>query len=171
MPKKNNDNFGIKPSRETPNTMMNPLKHIAIALIATASVSIASAGDFLTDFEVGKAQAKKEKKSLLVKFTGSDWCPPCKMLEKEVFSQKEFKSGVEKDFVVVVLDFPKKKKLPEAEKKANEALAKEYKITGFPTVLLMDANGKVFKKTGYQPGGAKPYLAMLKTSLKARKFR
>ena len=151
--------------------MMNPFKQIAFALVAAASVSLASAGNFSTDFEAGKAQAKKENKFLLVKFTGSDWCPPCKMLEKEVFSQKDFKSGVEKDFVVVVLDFPKKKALPEAEKKANDAVAKEYKITGFPTVLRMDAGGKVFKKAGYQPGGVKPYLAMLKTSLKARKFQ
>ncbi|YCM46706.1 thioredoxin family protein [Verrucomicrobiaceae bacterium 227] len=150
--------------------MMKPFKTIAFALIAAASVSLASAGDFLNDFEAGKVQAKKEKKALLVKFTGSDWCPPCIKLDKEVFSKSEFKSAAEKDFVVVVLDFPRKKALPEAEKKANEAVAKEYKITGFPTVLLMDADGKVFKKAGYQPGGVKPFLAMLKTSLKAKKF-
>lgn len=151
--------------------MMNPLKSIAFSVIAAVSVSLANAGDFLTNFEAGKAQAKKEKKDLLVKFTGSDWCPPCIKLHDEVFSKSDFKKAAEKDFVVVVLDFPRKKELPEAEKKANEAVAKDYKVVGFPTVLLMDADGKVFKRAGYQPGGVKPFLSMLKTSLKAKKFK
>ena len=151
---------------------MKAFKSIVFALLATASVSIAAAGDFLTDFEAGKALAKKENKSLLVKFTGSDWCPPCKMLQKEVFSKEEFKTGVEKDFVVVVLDYPRMKELPEAEKKANAEVAKEYKIKAYPTVLLMDADGKVFKTMqGYQPGGVKPYLDMLGQSLKAKSFQ
>jgi len=150
---------------------MKPFQTIAFALIAAASVSLVSAGDFLTNFEAGKTQAKKEKKDLLVKFTGSDWCPPCIKLDKEVFSKSAFKTAAEKDFVVVVLDFPRKEQLPDAEKKANETVAKDYEITGFPTVLLMDAHGKVFKRAGYQPGGVKPFLAMLKTSLKAKSFR
>lgn len=151
--------------------MMTVFKSIAISLFAIASMGLAQAGNFLTDFETAKTKAAKENKSLLVKFTGSDWCPPCKMLHDEVFSQDEFKSEVEKKFVVVVLDFPRKKELPAEEKKANESVRDEYKVTGYPTVLLMDSDGKVFKKAGYQPGGVKPYLAMLENSLKARRFQ
>lgn len=156
---------------ETPKFMMTKFQTITLALLSFASISFAQAGDYLTSFEDGKAKAQKEKKSLLVKFTGSDWCPPCKLLQDEVFSKADFKSEVEKDFVVVVLDFPRKKELPEEEKKANAEVRDQYQVSGYPTVLLMDAQGKVYKRTGYQPGGVKPYLKMIKTSLKARRFR
>ncbi len=153
--------------------MMTTLKTIALTFLAAASVSIANAGDFLTDFDAGKAQAKKEKKPLLVKFTGSDWCHWCQILDKEVFGKSDFKKEVEKDFVVVVLDYPQNVKQDAKVKAANKKVLKAYKdkVRGYPTVLLMDSAGKVFKTTGYQKGGVKPYLAMLKKSLKATKFR
>ena len=34
------------------------------------------------------AKAKAEKKNVLVEFTGSDWCPPCIAMRKNVFSKK-----------------------------------------------------------------------------------
>jgi thioredoxin-related protein len=102
------------------------------------------AEDWFTDFRAAKAQAKKEKKDLFVLFTGSDWCPPCVALEQTVLSKKEFLTPVKKSFVLVKLDFPKKKKLPEAEAQANEALAEKYKIEGFPTFLLMTTDGEEY---------------------------
>ncbi|MEN8774029.1 MAG: thioredoxin family protein [Akkermansiaceae bacterium] len=152
--------------------MMTPLKTFVLAILSVALAATAQAGDFLTDFEAGKKKAAAEKKSLLVKFTGSDWCPPCIQLDKEVFSKKSFSSGVEKDFVVVVLDYPRKKKLPEDQTKVNKEIAKKYGLRSYPTVMLMDSKGKVFKSmSGYAGGGVKPYLAALKSSLKARKFQ
>ncbi|NQT92016.1 MAG: hypothetical protein HQ559_04580, partial [Lentisphaerae bacterium] len=40
----------------------------------------------------------------------------------------------------------------------NEALAKKYNVSGFPTVLLLDAKGKVLARTGYRKGGAAAYV-------------
>lgn len=151
---------------------MTPLKTFVFAILSAVFAATAQAGDFLTDFEAGKKKAVAENKLLLVKFTGSDWCPPCIKLDKEVFSKKSFKSDVEKDFVVVVLDYPRKKKLPEAQTKANKEVAKKYGLRSYPTVMLMDSDGKVFKSmSGYGGGGVKPYLKALKTALKARKFQ
>lgn len=151
---------------------MTSLKKTALALLTVALASVAQAGDFLTDFETAKKKATEDKKPLLVKFTGSDWCPPCMKLDKEVFSQAEFKTAVEKDFVVVVLDFPRKTKLSEEQTKANKAVAKQYGLTSYPTVMLMDSDGKVFKSmSGYGGGGVETYLKTLKSALKARKFQ
>ena len=151
---------------------MKPLKASFFALIAAAAVGIANAGDYLTDFEAAKKKAETDKKPLLVKFTGSDWCPPCIKLNDEVFSKSSFKKAVEKDFVVVVLDFPRKKKLPEEESAANKKVAKEYSLKSYPTVMLMDSKGKVFKSmSGYAGGGVEAYLKGLKKSLRARKFK
>ncbi len=155
-----------------PNTIMSPLKTIILAIFSVAFTATAQAGDFLTDFDAGKKKATAEKKCILVKFTGSDWCPPCIKLDREVFSKKAFKSGVEKDFVVVILDYPRTKKLPAAQTKTNKEVAKKYNLRSYPTVMLMDSQGKVFKSiSGYSGGGVEPFLKELKNSLKARKFQ
>jgi thioredoxin-related protein len=128
---------------------------------ADAPAATPAASLWTDDFEAAKAQAKKEGKDLLVDFTGSDWCGWCIKLKAEVFDKEKFKTEAPKKFVLVELDFPQKKKLDEATKKQNDALQKQYQINGFPTILLMDADGKVYAKTGYQAGGEEKYLAHL----------
>lgn len=151
--------------------MMRHFLNIAAILSATTALATATTKGWTTDFEAAKARANKEGKSLLVDFTGSDWCPPCKKLYSEIFSKSSFIKEASKDFILVELDFPRKTKISDELKEKNEKLAKKYKVRGFPTVLLMDSKGKVFKTTTYQAGGVKPYLAMIQTSLKAKKFR
>lgn len=96
-----------------------------------------------TDLDKALEQAKKDNKPVLVEFTGSDWCPPCMMMRKEVFSKKSFVDKASKDFILVELDFPKKDK-ELAEK--NQPLAQKYKIGGFPTVILLRPDGKEFDR-------------------------
>lgn len=114
----------------------------AALLLASASSLLAGEGWF-TNISKAKAEAKKENKALFVEFTGSDWCPPCMMMEKAVFSKKSFKSGAEKDFVLVKIDIPNKDK---ALRKKNEKVLDKYKVQGVPTVILMDKNGKEFSR-------------------------
>ncbi len=105
--------------------------------------SFASLEGWETDLAKAKELAKKEKKSVLVEFTGSDWCPPCIHMRKEVFSKQEFVNQVKKNYVLVELDFPKK----DAElAKKNRPLAEEYKIDGYPTIILLDSEGKEFSR-------------------------
>ena len=116
---------------------------------------------WLTDFAKAKAQAKAEKKDLLVDFTGSDWCGWCVKLDEEVFSQDVFTASAPKDFVLVKLDYPQKTPQSAELKEQNKKLAEQYPVEGFPTILLMDAAGCVYGATGYQEGGADKYLEML----------
>jgi thioredoxin-related protein len=126
-----------------------------------AGCSAEGAGDetgrlaWSTDLPKALAQAKAEKKAVLMDFTGSDWCPPCKALHKNVLVSKEFEDYAETKLVLVVVDFPKSKPQTEELKKANEALSEKFGIEGYPTLILLDADGKQLKKdVGY--GGAKP---------------
>lgn len=117
---------------------------------------------WVQDFAKAKAQAKAEKKDLLIDFTGSDWCSWCMRLDKEVFAQAQFQSAAQKDFILVKLDFPQDESLVTAEIKAqNTKLQEQYSIQGFPTVLLTDCDGVVYAQTGYEQGGAEPYVAKL----------
>lgn len=134
--------------------------------ILTVQPARAAVEDWMTDFNAAKDKAAKEKLDILVDFSGSDWCGWCQKLDAEVFSKPEFLTEAKKQFVLVVLDFPKKEenkaKIPEAQRKSNEELAKTLNVQGFPTVFLMDAKGATYAQTGYQEGGPEAYLKSLK---------
>ena len=118
-----------------------------------------SAGEeWMTDFEAAKVKAAEENKSILVDFTGSDWCGWCIKLDKEVFSQAAFQEYAEDELVLVELDFPKRKAQPAELKAQNEMLAKKFGIRGFPTILVLSSEGKLIEKTGYRRGGAEKYV-------------
>jgi thioredoxin-related protein len=116
---------------------------------------------WLTNFETAQTRAQSEKKLLLIDFTGSDWCPPCIMLERQVFAQPEFKAYAAQHLVLLAVDFPRRKELSDEQKAANDKLAEQYEIDGFPTVVVLDWNGKILGKLGYMRGGPKDFIAAL----------
>jgi thioredoxin-related protein len=134
---------------------------VILGLGALAGFARAEDSLWQTDFEAAKTKAKAEKKLLLVDFTGSDWCGWCKKLVAEVFSKEEFKKEAPKKFVLVELDFPQSKKQSDELKKQNKKLLEQYKVQGYPTILVLDAEGQVVAKTGYQAGGAEKYVKHL----------
>jgi len=117
--------------------------------------------NWLTDFKAAQEQARNENKPLLVDFTGSDWCPPCILLEKQVFSQPEFAEYARRNLVVVKVDFPRRKPLSREQQQANEQLAARYGIRAFPTILMMDADGGVKGQLGYTFGGPSRFVAKI----------
>jgi uncharacterized protein YyaL (SSP411 family) len=123
------------------------------------------------DVDAALKQAKKEGKDVLMDFTGSDWCGWCIRLNKEVFSQKEFLPAVTKNFVLVELDFPRRKQLSAEIKKQNAEWKDKFKVSGYPTIMLVDADGRPYAKTGYQAGGAEKYLSHLSDLQGIRKRR
>ena len=141
------------------------MKKIAIALIACWTLLQAYAaedGQWLTDFSKAQAQAKKENKLVLMDFNGSDWCPPCKALKKNVFSTSEFSTYARKNLVLVDVDFPRHTAQAAELKKANQALSEKHKIEVFPTVIVVDADGKQVKRIeGYDGKNAKEFIADL----------
>lgn len=119
-----------------------------------------------TDFDLAKKRAKEENKSILVDFTGSDWCGWCIKLKKEVFDLPAFQEYAKKNLIMVELDFPKTKPQPDKEKEQNKKLQEEYKIQGFPTIILLNSKGKEVARTGYQAGGPEKYVEHVKGLLK-----
>ena len=113
----------------------------ASALVSTAFANVPEG--WSTDLEKAFEEAKEKDKAVLVEFTGSDWCPPCIAMRKNVFTKKEFVEGASKNFILVELDFPNGDK---EVKEKNQPYAKEYKIEGFPTVILFDSEGKEFTR-------------------------
>ncbi|MDB6055825.1 MAG: thioredoxin-related protein [Verrucomicrobiales bacterium] len=116
---------------------------------------------WVTDLAVAKAAAQKENKAILLDFTGSDWCVWCQRLKAEVFDTREFNAYAAKNLILVEVDFPQRKKQSIEEQRANQMLAATYKIQGYPSIILLDSNGKWKGQTGYQPGGPKPFISEL----------
>lgn len=139
------------------------MKKLAVGLVAASMLLQVRAEElnWLTDVPKAQAQAKAEKKLVMLDFTGSDWCGWCIKLHNEVFSKPEFSEYAKKNLVLVEVDFPRKKAQTEQLKKANEALQEKYKIEGYPTIIVLDENGKKVGELGYQPGGPKAFIAEL----------
>jgi len=142
------------------------IKVIKLVLLLVCVMSVgsvfASGKEWLTDFEAAKKEAVKKNLPILVNFSGSDWCRWCIKLDEEVFSKKAFKDYVKDNFVLLLLDFPRMSKQSDKLKKQNDKLAKKYKIPGFPTVLILDKEGKVLNASTYMPGGPEVYIEHLK---------
>ena len=136
--------------------------------IAAQAAEVATGPQWLADLPKAVAQAKKENKTVLVDFTGSDWCIWCIRLHEEVFSKPEFAEYAKKNLVLAVVDFPNHKLQSPEVKNTNRALAEKYAIEGYPTLVLLDGEGKEINRLGYVPGGPKPFIEKL-DALKAEK--
>lgn len=146
--------------------MFHNITRFLVAAVAMVGLSFAELKGWHTDLDKALELAKKEKKALLVEFTGSDWCPPCIAMRKNVFSKKDFVDAASKDFILVELDFPRG---DQELKKKNDPYAKQYNIEGFPTVILMDHDGKEFTRffASEHPTTEK-FLAHLKAALEKK---
>ena len=125
--------------------------------------------NWLTDFDEAKLSSVKLDKPILVYFTGSDWCSPCKKLKTDFFNTEKFTSESQK-FVLLLVDLPRRSDIitPD-QKRKNMILMQDYNRRGsFPTLVGLDADGKVLGDiNGYSSSfGTDDHFAFLKKILK-----
>ena len=132
----------------------------AVSLVFAAFARAES--DWLHDWNKAQEEAKTNHKLLFLNFTGSDWCGWCIKLDKDIFSQPQFKDFAHDNLVLVELDFPRRKSQPTEERKQNLQLAQQYEVLGFPTIVVLNSDGQtVWKFDGYFPGGLEAFIAQL----------
>jgi phage shock protein E len=121
------------------------------------------------DLAEAQAQAKREGKSVLLVFRGSDWCPPCIEMERQVFQSPEFIEYARKSLVLVNVDFPETGAQDANVKRANLALKAKFNVgDNLPTLALLNDSGEtLFQEAGYSGGGPGDVLAMLRRHIKA----
>jgi thioredoxin-related protein len=132
------------------------------------SVSQAQELKWYTNVKEAATVSKKEKKPLMLFFTGSDWCGWCIRLQKEVLKTPEFSKWAKKNVVLVELDFPRRTPQDSITKRQNNELQQAFGIQGYPTVYFANATvnkeGKVnfegLGSTGYVAGGPAAWLAV-----------
>ncbi len=117
------------------------------------------------NYEETTKSAKKYDRPILMNFTGSDWCGWCKKLKGEVFSRPSFMDYASKNLLLLEVDFPSRKQQSSKVREQNQRLKRKYGIRGYPTIILIDANGNEIARTGYRKGGPNKYVQHLKSLL------
>ena len=106
-------------------------------------IAPAFAAEWISDFDAAKAKAAQENKAILADFTGSDWCGWCIRLRQSVLDTPAFEAYAKDKFVLAEIDVPQAPKLSPEQMQKNRLLCEQYNIQGFPTILVMDAEGRV----------------------------
>lgn len=121
------------------------------------------------DYDAALKQAANENKYVLVNISGLEWCHWCKILESEVFSQPEFSGYARENLICVLLDFNRSGQASDPTFAAqHELLLERYQVPGFPTVLILNPQGQVIHRTGYQRGGPQAYIEMIRSVIDAK---
>ncbi len=89
-----------------------------------------------TDVQKASEISNKSKKPIFAFFTGSDWCGWCHRLERNVFEKPGFKEWATKNVILVELDFPRNKKLPDELMSQNAGLQQFFNVQGYPTIWM-----------------------------------
>jgi protein disulfide-isomerase len=117
---------------------------------------------WINDLKKAQDEAKANHKLVLVDFTGSDWCGFCFQLDRAILSKPEFKDYASKNLILLEIDFPRRKALPVEIKKQNAQLAEKFQVEGFPTLVVLNGDGKaVWRYDGLYTGGVAAFLAEL----------
>ena len=111
--------------------------------------SYSTSTQWFESYEDAHRESLRTGKPMLAVFSGSDWCGPCIQLKKNVFDSPNFMSWAAENVVLLELDFPKRSPQSPKLQSQNQRLAEKYDITGYPTVLYLDANGEVLGKQGH----------------------
>jgi len=128
----------------------------------SASAPAIGAGVWTTNYAAALAQARGTGGKVFLFFTGSDWCGWCKRLDREILSTSQFKAYAGQNLILVKLDFPRGIPQSDTEKAQNGQLAQRFKIEGYPTVVVVNGQGKELGRLGYQEGGPGPFIEELK---------
>ncbi len=142
------------------------MKKILFLLLTVFSIScgLVSSNEepsqlWLTDANEAIALSKETGKPIFAFFTGKEWCSWCKKLERQILSKEAFLTYAKENLVLLELDFPRgRRDLPEAQIK----LARQFRIQGYPTVILMDSETNLLGQTGYENVTPQQYVEKVK---------
>ena len=129
-----------------------------------------------TDVSLASQAAAAENKPMLLFFTGSDWCGWCHRLQREVFNTPAFTTWASSDVILVELDFPRNKVLPQNIMEQNQMLQQQFGVQGYPTVWFVNVTKEADKlnlaplsSSGYLQGGPEVWITNAKAIINGGK--
>jgi thiol:disulfide interchange protein len=111
------------------------------ALVDSTTTTESELKIFQGSYEEVLSLAKIENKKIFID-AYAVWCGPCKMLDKNTLTNQTVIELLNKEFIVFKFD---------AEKGEGKILAEKFMIKEYPTLMVLDSNGKLVSKSiGYK---------------------
>ena len=157
------------------------MKSLMLTLLLSVSTLItwsqtATTLSWYTDVSLASQAAAAENKPMLLFFTGSDWCGWCHRLQREVFNTPAFTTWASSDVILVELDFPRNKVLPQNIMEQNQMLQQQFGVQGYPTVWFVNVTKEADKlnlaplsSSGYLQGGPEVWITNAKAIINGGK--
>lgn len=137
------------------------------ATVGTPAAAAEHGAGWHTSYDAAMAEAERSGRPLLVLFTGSDWCPHCRTLEKNVLETATFRDWAEGRMVLLMIDLPRQG-ISEAVRVERSKVCIKYGIRSFPAVLLLGPDGsRLAEKRGYEGQTAASWVADMAQHLPA----
>lgn len=109
------------------------------ALAAPAATATKDMIAWRTDLPTALADAAKQNKTVLLRFTAK-WCGPCRVMDARVWPDPTVQAALARKYVIVKSD---------VDEEASQVLAQKYGIPGVPTLLLLDGKGRETARGGF----------------------
>lgn len=135
------------------------LRLLCAAWLVLSSLALAREGWHET-YAAAQSAAKQSGKQIFLCFTGKDWSAVCRQFEEHFLDQPEFTQRLQRHFEAVQLDVSAYRYVTAIdEKNSSEAarLKREFEVTTFPVVFLIDSEERPYAVTGFRPGGIESY--------------
>ena len=102
--------------------------------------------EMITNWNKAKELAQKENKQILIILTGSEWCAPCKKMDKRVIENSEFQKYAEEKLIVFLIDLPGGGLVLNSKVYQDyQRFQKKYQTNALPSLILTDKNGVKIK--------------------------
>ena len=127
---------------------------VALALLLALSAPVFAGEGERVDFATAQQMATERGVPVVIDFF-TDWCIYCKHFDRDLADASTGLATALEQVVFTSID---------AEKGEGVELAKRYSVTGFPTYVMIDAQGELIDKwAGY--GGPEPFLTAFEGAL------
>ena len=121
---------------------------------------------WMTSYADAATKSKETGKPTSAFFTGSDWCKYCQLLDYQNHNTEAFATWAKKNVILLEIDLPNNKKIDPEIMKVNVTLRDQYRVTGFPTILLLRFDGTPLLKAGYEQVPAERWIEVIDQKLK-----
>lgn len=119
--------------------------------------------NWITSVSDAFAKAEESGKPVFAFFTGKDWCQYCNQLDHEILNTDTFAKWARENVVLLELDFPQGKQVPEAYLQLRDRL----RIQGYPTIVVLDTKMRPLVQAGYFQVSPEKWVSVLDEKMRA----